>query len=78
MVRGRRHLGRYRFIVFNKATYPHFIHFLAELEVPSQHSEMFFGFHCQKTGFAYAGLCITALHPGFGTVRLPKDNDSGL
>ena len=43
------------FIVFNEATYPHFIGFLAELGVPSRLTEMSFGFHCLETGFVYAG-----------------------
>jgi len=49
------------FIVFNEATYPHFIRFLAELEVPSRLSQMSFGFHCRKTGFAYAGNDLNGL-----------------
>ena len=49
------------FIVFNEATYPHFIRFLAELEVPSRLSEMSFGFHCRQTGFAYAGNDLNGL-----------------
>lgn len=43
------------FIVFNEATYPYFIGFLAELGVPSRLTEMSFGFHCLETGFVYAG-----------------------
>ena len=43
------------FIVFNEATYPHFIGFLAELGVPARLTEMSFGFHCPETGFVYAG-----------------------
>ena len=49
------------FIVFNEATYPYFIGFLAELQVPSRLSEMSFGFHCQKTGFVYAGNDLNGL-----------------
>lgn len=33
------------FIVFNEATYPLFIKFLEELEVPSREAQMSFGFH---------------------------------
>ncbi len=43
------------FIVFNEATYPHFIGFLAELGVSSRLTEMSFGFHCLETDFIYAG-----------------------
>ena len=43
------------FIVFNEATYPHFIGFLSALGVPSRLTEMSFGFHCLETGFIYAG-----------------------
>ena len=43
------------FIVFNEATYPHFIQFLAELKVESRRTEMSFGFQCCQTGLVYAG-----------------------
>ena len=43
------------FIVFNEATYPFFIKFLAELGVASRQTEMSFGFHCLNSGFIYAG-----------------------
>jgi uncharacterized protein len=49
------------FIVFNEATYPHFIGFLAELRVPSRTTEMSFGFHCLETGFVYAGNDLNGL-----------------
>jgi predicted NAD/FAD-binding protein len=49
------------FIVFNEATYPHFIGFLAELRVPSRPTEMSFGFHCLETGFVYAGNDLNGL-----------------
>ncbi len=49
------------FIVFNEATYPQFIGFLAELGVPSQLTEMSFGFHCLETGFVYAGNDLNGL-----------------
>ena len=49
------------FIVFNEATYPHFISFLAELGVPSRLTEMSFGFHCLETGFVYAGNNLNGL-----------------
>jgi uncharacterized protein len=49
------------FIVFNEATYPHFIGFLAELGVPSRQTEMSFGFHCLETGLVYAGNDLNGL-----------------
>ncbi len=49
------------FIVFNEATYPRFIDFLAELGVPSRLTEMSFGFHCQETGLVYAGNDLNGL-----------------
>jgi uncharacterized protein len=49
------------FIVFNEATYPHFIGFLAELGVPSRITEMSFSFHCVETGFVYAGNDLNGL-----------------
>ena len=49
------------FIVFNEATYPLFIRFLEELEVPSRASEMSFGFHCARTGLTYAGNNLNGL-----------------
>ena len=49
------------FIVFNEATYPHFIRFLDELGVPSRESEMSFGFHCERTGLTYAGTDLFGL-----------------
>ena len=54
------------FIVFNEATYPHFIGFLVELGVPSRLTEMSFGFHCLKTGFVYAGNNLKGLYFGYG------------
>ena len=49
------------FIVFNEATYPLFISFLAELNVPSRETEMSFGFHCRQTGLVYAGNTFNGL-----------------
>ncbi len=49
------------FIVFNEATYPHFIGFLAELAVPTRLTEMSFGFHCLETNFVYAGNDLNGL-----------------
>jgi uncharacterized protein len=49
------------FIVFNEATYPHFIGFLAELGVESRLTEMSFGFHCLETGFVYAGNTLNGV-----------------
>jgi len=49
------------FIVFNEATYPHFIRFLDELGVPSRQTEMSFGFQCLQTGLLYAGNNLNGL-----------------
>jgi predicted NAD/FAD-binding protein len=49
------------FIVFNEATYPLFIRFLEELGVPSRETDMSFGFHCQRTGFFYAGTDLDGI-----------------
>jgi len=49
------------FIVFNEATYPHFIRFLEELKVPSRRTEMSFGFQCSQTGLVYAGNDLNGL-----------------
>ena len=49
------------FIVFNEATYPLFIRFLEELEVPSRETQMSFGFHCERTGFFYAGTDLDGI-----------------
>lgn len=49
------------FIVFNEATYPHFIRFLEELGVPSRRTEMSFGFQCVQSGLVYAGNDLNGL-----------------
>jgi predicted NAD/FAD-binding protein len=49
------------FIVFNEATYPLFIKFLQELEVPSRETQMSFGFHCESTGLTYAGTDLAGI-----------------
>jgi uncharacterized protein len=49
------------FIVFNEATYPLFIRFLEELEVPSRETQMSFGFHCERTGLFYAGTDLAGI-----------------
>jgi predicted NAD/FAD-binding protein len=49
------------FIVFNEATYPLFIRFLEELEVPSRETQMSFGFHCERTGLFYAGTDLDGI-----------------
>jgi len=49
------------FIVFNEATYPHFIGFLKELQVPSRLTQMSFGFHSLESGFIYAGNNLNGL-----------------
>lgn len=49
------------FIVFNEATYPLFIRFLEELEVPTRETQMSFGFHCERTGLTYAGTDLAGI-----------------
>ncbi len=49
------------FIVFNEATYPHFIRFLEELGVASRRTEMSFGFQCARSGLVYAGNDLNGL-----------------
>lgn len=60
------------FIVFNEATYPLFIRFLDELEVPSRESEMSFGFHCERTGLTYAGTDLNGLFVQRGNAVSPQ------
>ncbi len=60
------------FIVFNEATYPHFIGFLAELGVSSRLTEMSFGFHCLETGFVYAGNDLNGLFAQRVNLLRPK------
>jgi predicted NAD/FAD-binding protein len=60
------------FIVFNEATYPHFIDFLAELGVTSRLTEMSFGFHCLKTDFIYAGNDLNGLFSQRGNLLKPQ------
>lgn len=49
------------FIVFNEATYPHFIQFLEDLKVTWRRTEMSFGFQCLQTGLVYAGNDLNGL-----------------
>jgi uncharacterized protein len=60
------------FIVFNDATYPYFIGFLAELGVPSRLTEMSFGFHCLETGFVYAGNDLNGLFSQRSNLLRPR------
>jgi predicted NAD/FAD-binding protein len=60
------------FIVFNEATYPHFIGFLAELGVPSRVTEMSFGFHCLETGFVYAGNNLNGVFAQRSNILKPQ------
>lgn len=59
------------FIVFNEATYPHFIQFLADLQVASRPTEMSFGFHNAETGFVYAGNNLNGLFAQRGNLLKP-------
>ncbi len=60
------------FIVFNEATYPHFIGFLAELGVPSRLTEMSFGYHCLETGFVYAGNNLNGVFAQRSNILKPQ------
>lgn len=60
------------FIVFNEATYPLFIRFLEELDVPSRETEMSFGFHCRQTDFYYAGNTLSGLFAQRSNLLRPR------
>jgi predicted NAD/FAD-binding protein len=60
------------FIVFNEATYPHFIGFLAELGVPSRLTEMSFGYHCLETDFVYAGNNLNGVFAQRSNILKPQ------
>ncbi len=60
------------FIVFNEATYPHFIGFLGELGVASRQTEMSFAFHCLETGFIYAGNDLNGLFAQRANILRPQ------
>jgi len=49
------------FIVLNDRNYPKFTRLLNELEVPTQESEMSFGFFCEESGFTYSGRSLGSL-----------------
>lgn len=49
------------FIVYNDRTYPNFSRLLAELDVPSQASDMSFSVRCDRSGLEYAGTGINGL-----------------
>lgn len=60
------------FIVFNEATYPHFIGFLAELGVSSRLTEMSFGYHCLETGLVYAGNNLNGVFAQRSNILKPQ------
>ena len=49
------------FIVYNDRNYPTFRRLLAQLGVASQPSDMSFSFHCEGSGFQYAGNGVRGL-----------------
>jgi predicted NAD/FAD-binding protein len=49
------------FIVFNDRTYPHFIRFLNELQVPYQPSDMSFSYESRSPEFYYNGTNLSGL-----------------
>lgn len=49
------------FIVFNDATYPHFVALLADLGVASQATDMSFSVRWGQTGLEYAGSGLNGL-----------------
>lgn len=61
------------FIVMNDRTYPNMHLFLRRMGVRWRYSDMSFGFHCEQTGFQYAGTDlrglfaqrVNALNPGY-------------
>jgi predicted NAD/FAD-binding protein len=49
------------FIVMNHRNYPLFTRVLEKLDVPLADSDMSFGYHCEETGYAYAGTNLRSL-----------------
>uniref|UniRef100_A0A832MJV6 FAD-dependent oxidoreductase n=1 Tax=Eiseniibacteriota bacterium TaxID=2212470 RepID=A0A832MJV6_UNCEI len=49
------------FIVLNRRNYPTFVRILDALGVALQPSDMSFGYHCERSGFQYAGTGLAGL-----------------
>ncbi len=49
------------FIVLNDRTYPHFNNFLDQLKVRREPTDMALSYHCEETGFCYAGTDLQGL-----------------
>ena len=49
------------FLVYNREGYPEFTRLLAELEVPTQESDMSFSVRCDASGLEYNGSSVNAL-----------------
>lgn len=49
------------FIVFNKCTYPNFLHLLAQLGIEPQPSKMSFSVQCARSGIEYSGRNLNTL-----------------
>lgn len=49
------------FIVLNRRNYPSLVRLLGELGVALQPSDMSFGYHCERSGFQYAGTGLAGL-----------------
>ena len=49
------------FIVCNDWTYPNFLRFMADLNVPLRDSDMSFSFQCRRSGLQYAGSNLNTL-----------------
>jgi predicted NAD/FAD-binding protein len=58
---GEHHAIDTGFIVYNEHTYPNFCRLLSELGVPSQPTEMSFGFSCEKTGIEWASRGLSSV-----------------
>ncbi|KAI9661543.1 MAG: hypothetical protein M1829_006234 [Trizodia sp. TS-e1964] len=60
------------FIVLNNATYPNFIAFLAELQVPTVPTEMTFGISRDNGSFEWAGTSLSAVFAQRSNIFWPR------